>query len=341
LVLFDKESESGELNMIVNKLGNTDIQLSAIGFGAWATGGGGYKFGWGPQEDKDSIATIRRAVELGVNWIDTAPVYGDGHSEEVVAEALKGIKENVFISTKCGLRMAENKEEIRSILKRESIRAEVELSLKRLNRDVIDLYQVHFPAPEEDIEEAWRTLADLVNEGKIRYAGVSNFTLEQLKRIHPIHPVVFLQPSYSMLDITVEEGLLDYCAANHIGIVVYSPMYRGLLTGKFTRERAENLPPDDNRLTLDNYKEPLLSANLQLVEQLRPIAERNKKTLAQLAIAWVLRRPEITSAIVGARTPAQIEQTVPAGDWVLSAENIKELDKILSDYRISLKTIHK
>lgn len=322
--------------MIINRLGNTDIQLSAVGFGAWATGGGGYKYGWGSQDDRDSIATIRRAIELGVNWVDTAPVYGAGHSERVVAEAIKGMRDNVVLSTKCGLRMAEDGEEIQANLKKESIRDENEASLKNLNTDTIDLYQIHMPAPEEDIEEAWGTLADLVKEGKVRYAGVSNFTLEQLKRIQPIHPVAFLQPPYSMLQPEIEGEILDYCGANGIGVVVYSPMFRGMLTGKVTKDRVEGFPADDNRLTLDYYKEPYLSANLEFVERLRPIAERNNKTLAQLAIAWVNRRPEVTSAIVGSRNPSQIEQTAPAGDWVLGEDDKVELDKILEKHHATL-----
>lgn len=325
--------------MIFNKLGYTDIHLSAMGLGAWAIGGGGYKYGWGPQDDKDSISTIHRAVELGINWIDTAPVYGEGHSEEVIAEALKGVKGKVYIATKCGISVDEKKEDLVFTLKKENILKEVETSLRKLRTDVIDIYMIHAPFPEEDIEDAWGVLANLVKEGKIRYAGVSNFTLEHLKRIQPIHPVAFLQPQYSMLERTIEEEVLDYCAANDIGVIVFSPMHRGLLTGKFTKERAESLPKDDNRLTLDDFHEPYLSANLQFVEKLRPIAERNNKTLAQLSIAWVLRRSEITSAIVGARRPSQIEETIPAGDWVLSEEDKKELHIILNEHHAHLKKL--
>ncbi len=322
--------------MRINQLGNNDIHLSAMGLGTWAIGGGGYKYGWGSQDDQDSIATIRRAVELGINWIDTAPVYGGGHSERVVGQAIKGIRDKFFISTKCGVKMAENQEDLLFNLKKESIRSEVEVSLKNLNIDAIDLYQIHLPEPEEDILEAWNTLAELKKEGKIRFPGVSNFTVEMLQNIQAIHQVAFIQPEYSMLEPSIEEGMLDYCTNNKIGIISFSPMYRGLLTGKFTKKRAESLPQDDNRLTLDYFHEPFLSENLKLVEKLRTIAERNNKTLSQLAIAWVLRRPEVTAAIVGARKPSQIEQTAPAGDWVLSDKDKKELDTILNDHYFRL-----
>lgn len=325
--------------MILNKLGNTDIKLSAMGLGAWAIGGGGYSMGWGSQDDKDSIATIRRAVELGVNWIDTAPVYGEGHSERMLGQALEGIRGNVFISTKCGLFMDENKENLAFNLKKESIRTELETSLKNLNTDVIDLYQLHSPFPEEELEDAWGVLCDFIDEGKIRCAGISNCSQAHLERVKPIRPVEFIQPQYSMLETAIEDSLLDYCAANNIGVVAFSPMYRGLLTGKFTKERAENLPRDDNRLTLENFQEPYLSANLELVDKLKAIAGRNNKSLAQLSVAWVLRRPEVTSAIVGARKPEQIEQTVPAGDWVLSDEDNAELDTILKDHYAALENL--
>jgi aryl-alcohol dehydrogenase-like predicted oxidoreductase len=325
--------------MKINRLGNTDIRLSAIGLGTWAIGGGGYGFGWGPQDDKQSIATIHRALDLGINWIDTAPVYGLGHSEEIVGQAIKGKRDKLIISTKCGIVWGEDRN-IDFNLDRESVRAEVDESLKRLKIDVIDLYQIHKPIPEEKIEEAWSVLADMVKDGKIRYAGVSSFTLEQLKRVQPIHPVAFLQPEYNMLEPWIEEDILEYCAEYNVGVISYSPMASGLLTGKFTKEKFESLPVDDWRREEDpHFQEPQFSANLQLVEKLRPIAERNRKTLSQLAIAWVLRRPEVTSAIVGARRPSQIEQTVPAGDWVLSDKDKKELDKILEAHHTRLQVL--
>jgi aryl-alcohol dehydrogenase-like predicted oxidoreductase len=327
--------------MILNQLGNTGIELSAIGLGAWAIGGGGYGFGWGPQDDKTSIGTIHRALDLAINWIDTAPVYGLGHSEEIVGKAIKGKRDKVIISTKCGIIWGK----VRNIafkLDKESVRAEVDQSLKRLKVDVIDLYQIHKPIPAQKIEEAWGVLADLVKQGKIRYAGVSSFTLEQLKQIQLIHPVAFLQPEYNMLEPGIEQDILGYCAAHHIGVIVYSPMCSGLLTGKFTREKVEALPADDwRRASSPYFQEPQFSAHLQLVEKLRPTAERNNKTLSQLAIAWTLRRSEVTSAIVGARRPSQIEQTAPAGDWVLSDQDKIQLDKILDDHHTRLKKLKK
>jgi len=325
--------------MIINQLGNTVIRLSSIGLGTWAIGGGGYGFGWGPQDDRESIDTIHRSIDLGINWIDTAPVYGLGHSEKIVGQAIKRKRDQVIISTKCGI-VWDKDRNIAFNLDKESVRAEVEQSLKRLNIDVIDLYQIHKPIPAEKIEEAWGVLADLVKAGKIRYAGVSSFTLEQLKQIQPIHPVAFLQPEYNMLEPAIEQDILGYCAGNQIGVVVYSPMCSGLLTGKFTRGKVESLPADDwRRASSPYFQEPYFSANLQLVEKLHPIAERNNKTLSQLAIAWVLRRPEVTSAIVGARRPSQIEQTALAGDWVLSAEDKGELDTILKDHHVLLKEL--
>jgi len=301
------------------------------------------------------MATIRRALDpsitlrqgsgqgsghgLGINWLDTAAVYGLGHSEEIIGRALAGRRGEVIIATKCGLVWDEGSTTPYGRLKAESVRREAEASLRRLNPsinsghrvEVIDLYQIHWPNPDEDIEEAWGVIADLIREGKVRYGGVSNFSVEQLKRVQAIHPVASLQPPYSMLRRGIEEDLLPYCAANDIGVIVYSPMQAGLLTGKFTRERVERLPDDDWRKRNSHFQEPELSANLAFVEKLRPIAERNGRTVAQLAIAWVLRRPEVTAAIVGARRPSQIEETAPAGDWVLSAEDIAEIDTLLAE----------
>lgn len=326
--------------MIERQLGNTEINLSAIGLGTYAIGGGDYKFGWGPQDDKVSIDTIRRSVELGVNWIDTAPLYGMGHGEYIVGKALEGIREKVVISTKCGLHMNETKDDFVFDLKKESIRKEIESSLKKLKTDRIDLYQLHRPFPEEQLDEAWELMEELVSEGKIRYAGASAFSLEQLKRVQKIYPVSFIQPCYNMLDRTIEEnGIIDYCIQNNIGVITYSSMSTGLLTGKFTREMVAGLPENDLRHVLPYFKEPLLSANLEFVDKLRPIAQRNHKTVAQLSIAWVLRYSAITSAIVGARNPSQIEQTVPAGDWVLSPEDLKELDDLLNAHHTLLKSL--
>jgi aryl-alcohol dehydrogenase-like predicted oxidoreductase len=304
-----------------------------MGLGTWAIGGGGWQWGWGPQDDAESIAALQRGLDLGINWIDTAAAYGLGRAEEVVGRAIAGRRGEVIVATKCGLVWDEGSTEVYGRLTAESVRAECEASLRRLNVDVIDLYQIHWPIDEEEhLEEAWSTISDLIQEGKVRYAGVSNFNVAQLKRIQPIHPLASLQPPYSMLERGVEEELLPYCAANDIGLVVYSPMQTGLLTGKYTEERIASLPNEDWRKDRNShFQEPALSANLALVEKLRPIAERNGRTLAQLAIAWVLRRPEVTAAIVGSRRPSQIEGTAPAGDWTLSAEDIAEIDALLTE----------
>lgn len=314
--------------MQTRQLGYTDLHLTTIGLGTWAIGGP-WLYGWGTQDDADSIATIQAALDLGINWIDTAAVYGLGHSEEVIGQAIKGRRDQVIIATKCGRVWNENKE-VSGNLKAASIRREVEDSLRRLDVEVIDLYQIHWPDPDKDIEEGWGLIANLVKEGKIRYGGVSNFSVDQFSRIQAIHPVASNQPPYSMLRREVETEMLPYCAAHNIGVVVYSPMQAGLLTGKFSRARLDSLPTDDWRRGNDQFQEPAFSATLTLVEALRPIAKRNNKTLGQLAIAWVLRRPEVTSAIVGARRPDQIKETIQAGDWKLSTEDIAEIDQLLA-----------
>ncbi len=321
--------------MHIRKLGRTDLRLTAIGLGTWAIGGAGWKYSWGPQDDRDSISTIRGAVENGINWIDTAPIYGLGHSEEVVGKAIKELEDKPIVATKCG-RIWDKEGNPSGFLKKESIRSEVEASLKRLQIDVIDLYQIHWPDPDEDIEEAWSTIADLIKEGKVRYAGVSNFSKDQLRRIQPIHPVASLQPPYSMLERGVEEKLLDYCSTNNIGVIVYSPMQKGLLTGKFTRERVQNLAEDDHRREDRHFQEPELGANITLVEGLHSIAGKSGKTVAQLAIAWVLRRSEVTAAIVGARHPSQIKETVAAGEWELFNGDIAAIDKLLQERQKTL-----
>jgi len=315
--------------MQTRKLGYTDLELTTVGFGAWAVGGP-WLYGWGPQDDDASIATILRAMEAGINWIDTAPIYGHGRSETVVGRALKQMSQKPLIATKCGLCWDEKSERIPR-LKAESIRAECLDSLRRLDIETIDLYQIHFNQPKEDIEEAWTEMAKLVEEGKVRYVGVSNFTVEQIRSIRSIHPVASLQPPYSMLHREVEEELLDYCGQNDIGVVAYSPMQRGLLTGKFDAERVANLPEGDHRKANPDFREPQFSATMELVEQLRSIAERNGRTCAQLAISWVLRRPEMTAAIVGARRPDQIVETAQASDWNLSEEDIECVEQLLAE----------
>lgn len=314
--------------MKTKQLGKTDLHLTRIGLGTWAIGGGNWKFSWGPQDDSDSIKAIRRALDLGINWIDTAPAYGLGHCEEVVGHALAGMKNRPIIATKCGRCWDANRQIVPRI-KRDSIIEEVEASLKRLRIEQIDLYQIHWPQPDEDIEEAWETLTTLVRSGKVRYAGVSNFNRDQLARIQPIAPVASLQPPYSMLVRGVEADLLPYCAQNNIGVIVYSPMQKGLLTGKVTRQWVESLSSEDHRRNDIQFQEPKLSQNLKLVDGLRPIAETRGHSVAQLAIAWTLRRPEVTAAIVGARHPDQIDALISAADWQLSASEISQIDAIL------------
>jgi len=322
--------------MQTKQLGYTDLQLTTVGLGAWAMGGP-WLFGWGPQDDDQSIATIHKAMDEGINWIDTAPIYGHGRSETVVGKTLKQLKQKPFIATKCGLCWDENHERI-TRLKAESVRAECHDSLKRLGIDTIDLYQIHFHEPDEDIEEAWTEMTKLVEEGKVRYIGVSNFSVEQIKRIQKIHPVASLQPPYSMLHREVEDELLGYCQQNDIGVIVYSPMQRGLLAGKFTPERLANLPEGDHRKTNPDFQQPQFGATLELVEELKKIAQRSGRTCSQLAISWVLRRSEVTAAIVGARRPDQITETAAASDYILSPEDIEKVEKLLAERQAKIDT---
>ena len=312
--------------MDTRQLGQTDLHITPIGFGAWAIGGGEWAGGWGAQDDQESIAAIQRALDLGINWIDTAPAYGLGRSEEVVARALKGRSERPYIFTKCAIRWREDRS-IYNSLTAASVREEVENSLRRLQTDVIDLYQIHWPDPANEIEEAWSTMADLQREGKIRYLGVSNFSVEQLRRMQAIAPVASLQPPYSLLKPQVEDELLPFCLEQQIGVIVYSPMMSGLLTGKMTRERIMNMPDDDWRRNAPEFQEPQLTRNLELVEVLRSIGERHGRSPGEVAIAWTLRHPAVTGAIVGARRPSQIEGTVGAADFRLSPEELAEIDQ--------------
>lgn len=318
--------------MQTRQLGNTDLHLTTVGLGTWGISGGHWPFGWGEQDENEAVAAIVRAVELGINWIDTAPVYGDGRSEELVAKALKqiGSADRPIIATKCS-RVFQPDGTIDGVLKKESVLAECDASLKRLGVDTIDLYQIHWPIPEEDIEEGWGALVELKEAGKVRHIGVSNFNVDHLKRVGEIHPVASLQPPYSMIASGIEEETLPYCGKENIGVICYSPMCKGLLTGKFTKERAEELPEDDHRSRDLKFQEPQLSVNLSLVENLKTIANQHDRSVAELAIAWTLRRKEMTSAIVGARRPSQIEQTAAAGDWVLTADEIKQIDDWMSE----------
>ena len=315
--------------MQTRQLGGTDMALTTVGLGTWAMGGP-WEYGWGPQDDDEARAAIHEALDAGINWIDTAPAYGLGHSEELVGQVLRQTSHKPYIATKCGILWNEKRQKV-THLKRDSIRRECEDSLRRLGIDVIDLYQMHWPDPEEDIEEAWEEMARLADEGKVRYIGVSNFSVEQMERVSKIHPVSSLQPPYSMLHREVEEELLGYCAAHNMGVVVYSPMQRGLLTGKFSHERLAALARDDHRLRMPEFKDPQFSATLETVEGLKKIAKRNGRTCAQLAVSWVLRRSEVTAAIVGARRPGQIKETVQASQWDLSGADMDEIERLLAE----------
>ena len=315
--------------MQTRTLGNSDLHITAVGFGAWAIGGGGWAFGWGEQDDAASVATIREALDLGINWIDTAAVYGLGHSEEVVARALAGVANRPYVFTKCG-RVWDDQRQIGKRLTAASIRAECEASLKRLKVDVIDLYQIHWPEPAEDIDEGWQTMLQLKEEGKIRWAGVSNFSAEQMAQVSRFGPLTSLQPPYSMIRPEVEASVLPYCRENGIGVLAYSPMASGLLTGAMTRERVASLPADDWRKEKNrHYQEPLLTRNLNLVELLKGIAASHGRTPGEVAIAWVLRNPTVTGAIVGARRPGQLKELVGAADWRLTAAEADEIDAYL------------
>ena len=316
--------------MKTRKLGYSDLHLTPIGLGTWAMGGGDWKFGWGDQDDDASIASVHQALDAGVNWIDTAAIYGHGHAERVVGKAIQDRRDDVLIATKCGRVWEGESREIGKSLRRESVHREVDVSLQRLGIDCIDLYQIHWPEPDEEIEEGWGAVAELVEAGKIRYAGVSNFNMEQLKRIQPIHPVTSLQPPYSMLRREVEEEILPYCRENQIGIVAYSPMQAGLLTGRFSKERVQNLPANDWRKANPFFTSPQLEANLSIIERLRSVAAQMEITLPQLALAWVLRRSETTAAIAGARRPEQILETVKAGEIVIHDELLLKIEHILS-----------
>ncbi len=313
------------------KLGYSDLSITPIGLGTWAMGGGEWKFGWGPQNDKNSIKAIHAAIEEGINWIDTAAIYGHGRSEEVIREAIKGKRKELIIATKCGRVWEGDSREIGKSLKRESIKREVENSLTRLGIDMIDLYQIHWPEPDQEIEEGWATIAELIKEGKVRYGGVSNFNLDQLKRAQDIYPIASLQPPYSMLKRDIEDGIMQFCQDNDIGIIAYSPMQAGLLSGKFTAERAANLPDSDWRSRNPFFREPQISTNLRKIDKLKRIAQEKGISMAQLSLAWVLRRQEVTAAIVGARDAEQIKETVVAGSIVLDSNALNEIEGVLSE----------
>jgi len=325
--------------MKLQRLGTSTLELTPIGLGAWAIGGE-WRFGWGPQDDADSIATIRRAIERGINWIDTAAVYGVGHSEEVVGIALSDVPraERPYVFTKCSLVWDDSKTVSHS-LRADSIRGEVEQSLRRLQTDRIDLYQIHWPAwpsspqgydPGGSIEEAWTTLTKLRDEGKLAFIGVSNFDVGQLTRISRIETPTSLQPPYSMLRPEIEKDVLPFCLQRNIGVIPYSPMQSGLLTGTMTRERIASLPEGDWRRNSRFYQEPMVSKALSLVDRLREIAENHGRTPGEVAIAWTLRHPAITATIVGARKPQQIDELIGAATFRLSPQEIRELEAVLT-----------
>jgi aryl-alcohol dehydrogenase-like predicted oxidoreductase len=311
--------------MNTRQLGNSDLHITPIGFGAWAIGGSGWEFGWGGQDDRDSVAAIREALDNGVNWIDTAAVYGLGHSEEVVARALQGMRSRPYVFTKCSM-VWDAQRKIGHSLKAESIRRECEASLRRLKVDVLDLYQIHWPNPDEDIEEGWATMARLREEGKVRNIGVSNFDVGQMRRANAIAPITSLQPPYSLLHREVDDEILPFAAHKGIGVIVYSPMASGLLTGAMTRERIERLPADDWRRNHRDFQEPLLSRNLRLVRLLKAIGANHGRTPAEVAVAWVLHNRAVTGAIVGARKPGQITGVVGAAGLRLSPTELGEIE---------------
>jgi aryl-alcohol dehydrogenase-like predicted oxidoreductase len=307
------------------RLGNSDMELTPIGVGAWAMGGSGWAFAWGPQDDRQSIAAIHAALDHGVNWIDTAAVYGLGHSEEVVARALQGRSNKPYVFTKCERNWNEDRQ-IYKCLKADSIRRECEASLRRLKVDVIDLYQIHWPEPDEDIEEGWTTLAKLREEGKVRWIGVSNFNVAQMERCRTIAPLTSLQPPYSAISPEVETEILPYCQKHGIGVIVYSPMKSGLLTGRMTKERVASLPDDDFRKRAAAFQEPNLTRNLALADLMKKIGARHGRTAGEVAIAWTLRHPAVTAAIVGVRSAEQVEGILGAMEFRLSESEIAEID---------------
>lgn len=316
----------------LRKLGNSDLEITAIGVGAWAIGGSGWQFSWGDQSDGDSVSAIRAAIDAGINWIDTAAVYGLGHSEEVVGEALRGASQKPYIFTKCERRWDKDRKIFPS-LKADSIRKECEDSLRRLKIERIDLYQVHWPEPDGDIEEGWTEMARLREEGKVRWIGVSNFNVEQMKRAGRIAPITSLQPPYSLLVRKAEPEILPFARQNNIGVIVYSPMRAGLLAGKMTKDRVRNLPQNDWRTRDKDFQEPQLSRNLELVEVLRKIGDRHGRTPGEVAIAWTLHNPAVTAAIVGLRRADQVQGTIGALDFRLDANEASEIESSLESAR--------
>jgi aryl-alcohol dehydrogenase-like predicted oxidoreductase len=309
------------------ELGNTGLQITRVGFGAWAIGGGGWEFGWGPQEDDASIAAIEHALELGINWIDTAAAYGFGHSESVVGRALAGLgtAQRPYVFTKCSLLEGPDRT-VKHSLKRDSVLREAHASLERLGVDAIDLYQIHWPNPEADIEEGWSALAELKSQGLVRHIGVSNFDVEQMQRIAQIAPIETLQPQYSLVVRDAEPEILPYAESNGIGVIAYSPMGSGLLSGGMTRERIERMPDDDWRARDERFQEPQLTKNLELVERLTAVGERHDTTAGAVAIAWTLTNPAVDGAIVGFRSPEQVDPLLVAAGLELTDDDIDAIE---------------
>jgi aryl-alcohol dehydrogenase-like predicted oxidoreductase len=310
----------------LNQLGASNMWLTPVGFGAWAVGGGDWAFSWGPQDDAASIAAIHKAIDLGVNWIDTAAVYGLGHSEEIVGKAVQSSSVKPFIFTKCGMVWNQQREIKRTLLE---IRREVEDSLRRLQVDAIDLYQIHWPIEDQDIEAGWTAMAELQREGKVKFIGVSNFSVAQIQRCMEIAPVTSLQPPFSLLNRSAEAELLPFCLDRHIGVINYSPMSSGLLTGAMTKERVAAFPSDDFRRKAKQFQEPLLSRNLALADLLRSIGARHGVGAGVVAIAWTLANPAISGAIVGGRSPQQVEEVWPAARFNLSSDELQEIQAFL------------
>jgi aryl-alcohol dehydrogenase-like predicted oxidoreductase len=311
--------------LAAGQLGCTGLEITRVGFGAWAIGGGGWEFGWGPQADDESIAAIHRALDLGVNWIDTAAAYGFGRSEQTVGRALAGLRGRPYVFTKGSL-LDDGTRHVRHVLKRDSILHEAEASLRRLDIDAIDLYQIHWPIPDEDIEEGWSAMAELKERGLVRHIGVSNFSPSQLRRIEQIAPVETIQPPYSLIDQAAEAEILPLAEQDGIGVIVYSPMGSGLLTGGITRERIAAMPDDDWRKTDPRFTEPQLSRHLALAARLQAVAARHAVTPGAVAVAWALRNPAVDGAITGFRRPAQVDPILAAAGLKLTAQDLAEID---------------
>ena len=317
--------------MLKKQLGNSDLMITPLGVGAWAMGGGGWAFSWGPQDDDESVKAIHAALDAGWNWIDTAAVYGLGHSEEVVGKTVRERSNKPYVFTKCARIWGEDRK-IGKCLKADSVRRECEASLRRLQVDAIDLYQMHWPEPDEDVEEGWATMARLKEEGKVRWIGVSNFNVAQMKRAQAIAPITSVQPPYSAASPEAEREILPHCLGTGIGAIVYSPMKSGLLTGKMTRERVASLAADDFRRKAPAFQEPLLTRNLALADLLGEIGSTRGMSAGEVAIAWTLRHPAVTGAIVGLRSPAQLDGVRGAAEKRLTEEEIGRVAKFLADH---------